>query len=327
MHSHATPTALLDWLAGQGLADVTEVETGTVRLAPEVSGVAEGTPIPLHRSQYDVDHRLADMDRMGVWRQAVSLPPFVTCSGAADTGLAREVVARGNDALAAFTARGGGRLLPLGTVPLGVPESVEEARRCLDELGCAGIAIGSHGAGRELDDPVHEPLWELLAERRTFVFLHPNAVSGGARLHAYWLPQLVGYPAETALAASRLIFGGVLERHALTLCLAHGGGCLPALEGRLDLGWHRKAVARTVPLPPSAYLGRLYLDTATFSARLLERLIEDFGADRVLLGTDYPFELADTEPAATLDALAIGPADRARVGSANARQLLGHRDL
>jgi aminocarboxymuconate-semialdehyde decarboxylase len=323
VHTHATPTDLLRWLAGRGLADVTEVGRGVVRLAPEISGMAEGTPIPLHRAQYDVAHRLADMDRMGVHRQAVSLPPFVTCSGAADPGLVREVVARGNDALAAFTGAGGGRLRALGTVPLGIPEGVAEARRCLDELNCAGVAVGSYGAGRELDDPVHEPLWELLAERGTFVFLHPNAVSGAARLGAYWLPQLVGYPAETALAVSRLLFGGVLERHALTLCLAHGGGCLPALEGRLDLGWRRKEVARTVPLPPSTYLRRLYVDSAAFSPRLLERLIEDFGAGQVLLGTDYPFELADTEPAATLAALAVSAADRERVGSANARQLLG----
>ncbi|MFG2583052.1 amidohydrolase family protein [Streptomyces malaysiensis] len=323
VHTHAAPTPLLTWLAGHGLADMSEVGRDVVRLSPEISGVAEGTPIPLHRSQYDVAHRLADMDRMGVYRQVVSLPPFFTCSGAADPGLVREVVGRGNEALAAFAGRGEGRLLALGTVPLGIPEGVAEARRCLDELNCAGVAIGSYGAGRDLDDPVHEPLWEFLAERGTFVFLHPNAVSGGARLGSYWLPQLVGYPAETALAVSRLVFGGVLERHALTLCLAHGGGCLPALEGRLDLGWRRKDVARTVPLPPSEYLRRLYVDSAIFSPRLLERLIEDFGAGQVLLGTDYPFELADTEPAATLAGLAITPADRERVGSANARRLLG----
>ncbi|WP_086706816.1 amidohydrolase family protein [Streptomyces antimycoticus] len=322
VHTHATPTDLLTWLADRGLADTTEVDHGVVRLASEISGVPEGTPIPLHRAQYDVAHRLADMDRMGVSRQAVSLPPFVTCSGA-EPELAREVVARGNDALAAFADRGAGRLLALGTVPLGITEGAEEARRCLDELGCAGVAIGSHGAGRDLDDPVHEPLWEFLAERDAFVFLHPNTVSGGARLGSYWLPQLVGYPAETALAVSRLIFGGVLERHELTVCLAHGGGCLPALAGRLDLGWHRKDVARTVPLPPSAYLRRLYVDSATFSPLLLARLVEDFGPDQVLLGTDYPFELADFEPAATLAALEVSPADRDRVASATARKLLG----
>jgi aminocarboxymuconate-semialdehyde decarboxylase len=150
--------------------------------------------------------------------------------------------------------------------------------------------------GRDLDDPVNDELWALLSERETFVFLHPSGVPDPHRQADFWLPQLVGYPMETALAVARLVFGRVLERHPLNLCLAHGGGCLPALRGRLDMGWDRKEVAHTTTVPPSAFTDRLYYDTAVFSNVLLRRLVEDVGTDHVLLGTDHPFELGDRAP-------------------------------
>jgi aminocarboxymuconate-semialdehyde decarboxylase len=105
-----------------------------------------------------------------------------------------------------------------------------------------------------------------------------------------------------------VVFGGVLERFALTLCLAHAGGCVPALRGRVDLGWRSKAVAHTVPLPPTAYLDRLYYDTAAFSPVVLRRLVDDVGAGHVLLGTDHPFELRDPWPLRTVRALGLAPA-------------------
>ncbi|MGD9526689.1 MAG: amidohydrolase family protein, partial [Pseudonocardia sp.] len=289
VHAHAMPLPLLQQLADRGLADLRGVAEGIVRLDTRVSGVAPRAPLPLARSQYDVDVRLAEMDHMGVHRHAVSLPPFLFCSTADEHGFATGIVAEGNDALATYVADAPDRLLGLGSVPLGWPDAAQEARRCLDDLGHAGIAIGTRGAGRDLDDPVNDDLWALLSERRTFVFLHPSGVPDPHRQADFWLPQLVGYPMETALAVARLAFGRVLERWPLRLCLAHGGGCLPALRGRLDMGWNRKDVARTTPLPPSEYTDQLYYDTAVFSTTLLRRLVEDVGADHVLLGTDHPF--------------------------------------
>jgi aminocarboxymuconate-semialdehyde decarboxylase len=198
------------------------------------------------------------------------------------------------------------RLLGLGSVRSGSPDAADEARRCLDELGLAGIAIGSRGGGRDLDDPVNGELWALLAERGTFVFLHPSGVPDPKRVGDWYMPQLVGYPAETAIAIARMVFSGTLERHPIHLCLAHGGGCLPALRGRMDMGWERKEVARTTPLPPSAYADRLYYDTAVFNTTLLRRLVEDVGAEHVMMGTDHPFELADFTPVETVQALGAG---------------------
>ena len=122
-------------------------------------------PLPLARSQYDVDVRLSEMDDIGVRRHAVSLPPFLFCSTADDRRFATGIVAEGNDELATYVADAPDRLLGLGSVPLGWPDAAEEARRALDDLGLAGIAIGSRGGGRDLDDPVNDELWALLSER------------------------------------------------------------------------------------------------------------------------------------------------------------------
>jgi aminocarboxymuconate-semialdehyde decarboxylase len=323
VHAHAMPLPLLQRLADRDLADLTEVPTGIIRLDPRVSGVGPRAPLPLARSMYDVDVRMSEMDEVGVHRHVVSLPPFLMASTSDDEELATRAVAEGNDELATYAADAPDRLLGLGSVPLGWPGAAEEARRALDELGMAGIAIGSRGGGRDLDDPVNEDLWALLSERRTFVFLHPSGVPDAHRQRDFWLPQLVGYPMETALAVARLVFGRVLERLPLNLCLAHGGGCLPSLRGRLDMGWERKDVARTTAVPPSEFTDRLYYDTAVFSPVLLRRLVEDVGADHVLLGTDHPFELGDRTPLQGVRAAGFDEADERRILRDNAVELLG----
>jgi aminocarboxymuconate-semialdehyde decarboxylase len=305
VHAHAMPLPLLERLAGRGLADLSGVADGIVRLDPRVSGVGPLAPLPLARSQYDVDVRVSEMDDIGVRRHAVSMPPFLFCSTADNERFASDIVAAGNDELATYVTDAPDRLLGLGSVPLGWPGAAEEARRALDDLGMAGIAIGSRGGGRDLDDPVNDDLWALLSQRRTFVFLHPSGVPDPQRQSDFWLPQLVGYPMETALSVARLVFGRVLERFPLTLCLAHGGGCLPALRGRLDMGWERKDVARTTAVKPSELTDQLFYDTAVFSTTLLRRLVEDVGVEHVLLGTDHPFELRDTDPLGTVAALGL----------------------
>ena len=323
VHAHAMPLPLLERLAGRRLADLGGVPDGIVRLDPRVSGVGPMAPLPLARSQYDVDVRLSEMDDIGVRRHAVSLPPFLFCSTADDRRFATGIVAEGNDELATYVADAPDRLLGLGSVPLGWPEAADEARRALDELGLAGIAIGSRGGGRDLDDPVNDELWALLSERRTFVFLHPSGVPDPHRQSDFWLPQLVGYPMETALSVARLVFGRVLERFPLNLCLAHGGGCLPSLRGRMNMGWDRKEVAHTTAVKPSEFTDQLYYDTAVFSTTLLRRLVEDVGFEHVLLGTDHPFELRDLDPLETVADLGLSRAETRAILWDNAAGLLG----
>ncbi|SFO37509.1 aminocarboxymuconate-semialdehyde decarboxylase [Actinomadura madurae] len=322
VHAHALPMPLLRHLADRGLADLSQVDSGTLLLDPGLSGVAQGARIPLPADQYDAGQRLASLEAAGIDVQLVAAPPFVFGSTSPDDTLVMEVTRRSNDALAAYTAEGDGRLAALGTVPVGLPGAAREAARCLDELGMAGLTVGTFGGGRELDDPVNEDLWALLTERRAFCLVHPSRASSPARLRDFHLVQLLGYPAETALAAARLIFGGVLDRHDPVLCLVHGGGCLPGLVPRLDLGWRRKREAGTIPASPRAHLRRLYFDTAVFDDAALRRLIEDVGHERVLLGTDLPFDLADVDAVATIRNQGLDPAVERALLAGNALRLI-----
>ena len=322
VHAHAMPMPMLRWLEGRGLAELGPGVPETMRLDPRVSGVGPNARLPLARSQHDVAVRIEEMDAVGVSHHAVSLPPFLFASTADDVDFATEVVRRGNDELAGYVAEAPDRLIALGSVPLGWPGAAQEARRCLDDLGMAGLAIGTRGGGKDLDHEVNTDLWSLLAEHAVFVFMHPSGVPDASRLRQFYLEQLCGYPMETALAVSRLVFAGVLERFNLTLCLAHGGGCLPSLRGRWDMGWERKDVAHTTPLPPSAYTSRLYYDTATFDATLLRRLVDDVGVDHVLLGTDHPFELGERAPVQFVSGLHLSEPDTRAILGDTAASLL-----
>lgn len=323
VHNHAMPLPLLEWLQHKGLSDLSSVSDGIVLLDPVVSGVGKNTPLPLARSQHDAATRLSEMDEAGVTAHAVSMPPFLYCSNSEDRELVTSVIARGNDELAGYVADGRDRLYGLGSIPLGFPDAAGEARRCLDELGFPGVAIGTRGGGKELDDPVNDDLWALLSARNAFVFVHPSGVPDAHRQRDFYLPQLVGYPAETAISIARMIYGRVFERFDLTMCLAHGGGCLPWLRGRLDLGWERKSVAHTTAIPPSEFCQQLYYDTAVFDSTLLAHLVSDMGVDRVLLGTDHPFELGDTDPVGTVRSLGLDQADTEQILWRTADLLLG----
>lgn len=322
VHGHAMPLPVLTWLASSGRADLGGVDQRTARIDSEVSGVGAGAPIPVSASMTDPALRISELDDMRLDAQAISLPPFLVASRSVDIDLVFELVTRGNDAIAEYCSHEPTRLLPLGQVPVGWSGAVGEARRCLDVLGMRGISIGSRGAGLELDDPVNDELWDFLGERRAFVFLHPSASPDPARLADFWFPQLVGYPMDTAIAAARLLFAGTLVDRPLALCLAHGGGCLPALRGRLDMGWARKPQAHTTETLPSDAMRSLYYDTAVFDAVALRRLVDDVGAEQVLVGTDHPFDLSEHDPVSFVESAGLGAAETELVLQGNARRLL-----
>lgn len=325
VHAHAMPLPVLEWLQEEGLCDLSGRGAGYVQLDPKVSGVGAGTKLPLPEAMYDVETRLANMDDGGIDIHAVSLPPFLMAPMCSDTGVVTEIVRRGNDALADYVSAAPDRLVALGTAPVGFDAAADEARRCLDELRMTGIAIGSQGAGLDLDANVNEPLWALLAERRTFTLLHPSGSPNPARTGDFWFPQLVGYPMETALAAARLVFGGVTSRYQFPLCLAHGGGCLPSLRGRLSMGWERKPQARTIDEDPRSHFGAFYYDTAVFDDDLLRALVMQTGSNHVLMGTDYPFDLAEQAPVKFVSAV-VEPSQASQILGGVAAGLLGIHD-
>lgn len=273
-----------------------------------------------------LDARLAEMDQMGIDIQLVSPSPHHYCYWAEpELGLANcELI---NNAIAAQVRQQRERFAALGCLPLQAAElAVRELDRCMDVLGFSGVELGSNIAGVELDDPRLEPFFAAAEARGAFLFLHPLGFSHGERLRPYHLNNVIGNPLESAIAVSRLIMGGVLERHPqLRLCVAHGGGYLPAYAGRLDHAWSEREHMRSkLPKRPSDYLKQLYYDTVVFDAEQLEYLVQRFGASQLLLGTDYPFDMGDREPLRLLErARSLSEPQREQIAGGNAARVLG----
>jgi aminocarboxymuconate-semialdehyde decarboxylase len=272
------------------------------------------------------ERRIEDMDRLGIDRQALSPPPVMFCYWA--EARANEAFARlQNDNVAAVVARHPARFVGMATVPLQEPDrAVKELRYCRERLGLRAVEIGSCPAGRDFDDPALFPFFEACAALDMAVFVHPaNPLAGQERLTKYYFPLIVGNPLETALAASKLIYGGVLERlAALRVCFAHGGGAFPFTLARLDHGWKvRPEGPAAIPRPPREYARRLYFDSLTLSAANLRFLVEQFGAERVVIGSDYPFDMGSDDPVHAVGEAGLPPAAREQIEGQTAVRFLG----
>ncbi len=172
--------------------------------------------------------------------------------------------------------------------------AVEELGYCVRQLGMRAVELGTNVNGHSLDDPAFDPVWAAAQEMDVLVFLHPLEPAGEERMRNYWQFNSVGNPLETTLAATSLIYGGVLDRFPrLRVCLAHGGGFLPYQIARYDRGFEMHAVCRGAAAPPSSYLGRFFYDSITFSTSALDFLASVVGPERLVLGTDYPFAFGD----------------------------------
>jgi aminocarboxymuconate-semialdehyde decarboxylase len=255
--------------------------------------------------------RISDMDREGIGRQLISPVPVLLCYWGSAEATA-EFARIQNDNIAALVDAHPERFLGAGTVAL------QSARLALPELermktlGFPAIEIGTHVNGRDLDDP---EIFETLAACEALdlaVFVHPQGPSiGQERMKEFYLPFMVGYPADTSLAIARLILGGVLERlPRLRIGFAHGGGGFLAIAGRLDHGYASKAEARKlISKPPAHYAQRLFFDCLTHDRRTLAHLCAVYGSDKVMLGSDYPFDMGVEHPLAQLEGVGLSPGD------------------
>jgi aminocarboxymuconate-semialdehyde decarboxylase len=266
------------------------------------------------------------MDATGIALQVLSPPPPLFCYGF-DGPAAAEFCRVQNDNIASVVARHPDRFLGAGTVPLQSPDlAVKELERVARTLGFPCVEVGGNVDGRDLDDDGLRPVWEAAAALDVAIFVHPTApVLGGERFRTYNLMQSLGFPLETALCLTRLIYGRVIERWPrLRWCFAHGGGAFPFVLGRVDHGWDVTAEGRaSIPRRPSEYLERVYVDTLTHSARGLGLILDALGDERVVLGSDYPFRMGTRDPVGALAPLALGPATLDRLRAANARAFLG----
>ncbi|KQX64274.1 amidohydrolase family protein [Streptomyces sp. Root1310] len=271
----------------------------------------------------DVTVRLAAMDAQGVDVQLVSPSPSHYHYWA-DEETAEKLYRLAGEATAAHCAQAPDRLKGLGLVPLQHPDLAVRALEHALEQGLSGVEISSHAPGRELSDPAYEPFWARAEETGAILFLHPFGCTLDERLDRWYLSNTVGQPTENAVALSHLIFSGVLDRHpGLKVIAAHGGGYLPTHIGRSDHAWSTRADAGAgCAHLPSSYLGRLYFDSLVHDPHVLRELVRAVGADRVLLGSDFPFDMGTEDPVGALRAAGLPDADFHAVRGGNAAALL-----
>jgi aminocarboxymuconate-semialdehyde decarboxylase len=273
---------------------------------------------------FDIPHRLRDMDKAGVDVQVLSATPTTYLYGQ-DAALCAVASAIQNDQMAKHIAAHPTRFMGIATLPMQAPEkAADELKRSMTKLGLRGAMFASNIMGKNLDDPSFEPLWATAEELGALMFVHPYNVAGADRLKSYYLGNLIGNPLDTTIAAACLIFGGVMDRHPkLKVCLAHGGGFTPYQSARWEHGWAvRPEPKKNVPQQPTNIAGRFYYDTILHSGKALEGMIGLVGADRVVLGSDYPYDMAMMECVRHVRSLSISDADKGTILGSHAEELL-----
>jgi aminocarboxymuconate-semialdehyde decarboxylase len=290
---------------------------------------------------WNPERRIEEMDAAEVSMQVLSTVP-VMFSYWAKPHDALELSRILNDHIAEVIRAHPQRFVGLGTVPLqDVDLAAQELTRCVRQLGLRGIEIGTHidpnehchGSGcRNLDHPSLDLLWKTAQNLNTAIFIHPWDMMGRDRMPKYWLPWLVGMPAETSLAICSMIFGGVFERFPkLRVAFAHGGGAFPFTIGRIERAFHVRPdlVATENNTNPRNYLAtdtapaRFYVDSLVHDADSLAMLLKIFGAERVALGSDYPFPLGEAKPGQLIESMKLSSEHKAQVLSGTACEFLG----
>jgi aminocarboxymuconate-semialdehyde decarboxylase len=268
--------------------------------------------------------RIAHMDLQGVDIQVLAIAPPQYFHWLDDETGPR-VNAMQNDRIFEMTQQAPDRFVGVANLPMNHPEAaVAEMRRAHRDLGFNGFEVNTDVKGGDLDDGRFDPIWAAAEELEMLVILHPHGWTEPQRMDEYYLSNVVCMPLASTVAVSRMILGGVWERFPdLRMVVVHGGGYLPFYFARTDHAYKvRPETRRHIPRPPSEYLHKLYFDTTVFSTDAVEYLVGEFGADHILMGTDYPFDMGPTDPLGFLADANLTEEQHALVVGGNAARLL-----
>lgn len=320
MHTHALSTRVEPLVAGH-YDPMDNPYRRDMSPASRATDAEQGKLLP--KLMLDVAARRAAMQRMGVDIQVIAPAPAQQHYWA-DEDLQVALSRVQNEDIAALVAQDPTHFAGMGTLPMRFPaRAIDEAVHAVEHLGLRGFQIDTRVETRELCDPAFDPLYARLARLRAPLFVHPLGFSHGQRLGDFFMVNSVGQPVEETLAISHFILGGVLDRHPdLDIVIAHGGGFYPFYAGRMDHAWKvRPEVRRLTAEPPSSYLKRLWFDTCVFRADLIDALVALVGADRVMMGSDYPFDMGDDDPVGLVKQTRLSDADREKLTFGNASRL------
>src|ERR1700691_228364 len=320
MHNHFIAPEVIDFLAHEGKHFATRI---VEREGRRFFLIQEKAMRPIDGPISNAQTRIADMDRESVTAQAVSCVPFLMYPDV-EAALALEIAQANNDAMAALGARDSAHFVPLASVPMQDPAAAAKELERSAKLGLRGVEIPPKVVERQLDEPDFEVFWDAAESLQMVVCIHPFEAAPLGALSRYFLGNLVGNLYDTGLAAALLIYGGVLERHPnLRVVLYHAGGALPALVGRLDMGYRLVPECRNaIPRPPSSYVRHFYFEIIAHNRTMLRDLVKTYGAERFVVGTDYPLPAGLAHPVEEVKAIGLDAADEAKILRGNASELL-----
>lgn len=306
IHTHIMPEHIPDWFSKFGYGEFIHLEHHKPCCARMIKGDKFFREV--EENCWSAEVRTKEMDITEVGVQVLStIPVLFNYWAKPEHGL--ETSRFFNDHIAQCVDHHPTRFIGLGTVPLqDVDTAIKEMERCVKELKMPGLEIGSNINKKNLGDAEFEPFWQAAEEMGCAIFVHPWEMMGEEDITKYWLPWLVGMPAETARAISSMIFAGVLERHPkLRVAFAHGGGSFPFTIGRIEHGFNVRPDLCAIDnkVNPREYLGKFWIDALTHDEKALQYVVDIMGEDKVCMGSDYPFPLGEHHPGKLIESMDV----------------------